>query len=202
MTNSYEALLKSAYSNITEPSGDDGRFQVPKSRVFVEGKTTVLENFTEIVSTLRREPDQVMKFMMGELGTSGKIEGTRAVFNGKFEKQFIADIIEKYTADYVICSECGKPDTQLVKDGRVTLLRCDACGGHRPIRKRRVKAEKPPALEEGKEYDVTIQAISRRGDGVAKIDKYTIYVPKVQKGMQVKIKITRISGSIGFCTVV
>ena len=99
----------------------------------------------------------------------------------------------------MICSECGKPDTRLVKDGRITLLRCDACGSHRPIRKRRVRSEPVGSqLEEGKIMDVEIEFLSRRGDGVAKIGKYTMYVAGAKPGQKVKVKITRIAGSIAF----
>ncbi|MBT8508742.1 translation initiation factor IF-2 subunit beta [Methanomicrobiaceae archaeon CYW5] len=199
MTDPYEALLNKAYENITETSGDEGRFTVPQARVFIEGKTTVLENFSDIASVLRREQDHFMKFLLGELGTSGKIDGNRAVFNGKFEIEQIRTLVEKYTEDYVICSECGKPDTRLVKDGRITLLRCDACGSHRPIRKRRVRSEPVGSqLEEGKIMDVEIEFLSRRGDGVAKIGKYTMYVAGAKPGQKVKVKITRIAGSIAF----
>ena len=199
MTDPYEALLNKAYENITETSGDEGRFTVPQARVFIEGKTTVLENFGDIASVLRREQDHFMKFLLGELGTSGKIDGNRAVFNGKFEVDQIRSLVAKYTEDYVICSECGKPDTRLVKDGRITLLRCDACGSHRPIRKRRVRTEPVGSqLEEGKIMDVDIEFLSRRGDGVAKIGKYTMYVAGAKPGQKVKVKITRIAGSIAF----
>nr|1K81_A Chain A, PROBABLE TRANSLATION INITIATION FACTOR 2 BETA SUBUNIT [Methanocaldococcus jannaschii] len=34
----------------------------------------------------------------------------------------------------VICRECGKPDTKIIKEGRVHLLKCMACGAIRPIR--------------------------------------------------------------------
>jgi len=199
MTDPYEALLDKAYENITETSGDEGRFTVPRAKVFVEGKTTVLENFGDIASVLRRDVDHFMKFLLGELGTSGKIDGNRAVFNGKFEIEQIRALVEKYTQDYVICSECGKPDTKLVKDGRITLLRCDACGSHRPIRKRRVRSEPVGSqLEEGKILDVDIEFLSRRGDGVAKIGKYTMYVANAKPGQKVKVKVTRIAGSIAF----
>ena len=199
MTDPYEALLDKAYENITETSGDEGRFTVPRAKVFIEGKTTVLENFGDIASVLRRDVDHFMKFLLGELGTSGKIDGNRAVFNGKFEIDQIRALVEKYTEDFVICSECGKPDTRLVKDGRITLLRCDACGSHRPIRKRRVRTEPVGSqLEEGKIMDVEIEFLSRRGDGVAKIGKYTMYVAGAKPGQKVKVKITRIAGSIAF----
>ena len=199
MTDPYEALLDKAYENITETSGDEGRFTVPRAKVFVEGKTTVLENFADIASVLRRDVEHFMKFLLGELGTSGKIDGNRAVFNGKFEVEQIRALVEKYTEDFVICSECGRPDTRLVKDGRTTLLRCDACGSHRPIRKRRVRTEPVGSqLEEGKVMDVEIEFLSRRGDGVAKIGKYTMYVAGAKPGQKVKVKITRIAGSIAF----
>jgi len=199
MTDPYEALLDKAYENITETSGDEGRFTVPRAKVFVEGKTTVLENFADIASVLRRDQDHFMKFLLGELGTSGKIDGNRAVFNGKFEIEQIRSMVQKYTDDYVICSECGRPDTRLVKDGRIQLLRCDACGSHRPIRKRRVRSEPVGSqLEEGQILDAEIEFLSRRGDGVAKIGKYTMYVANAKPGQKVKVKITRIAGSIAF----
>ncbi|HDQ07772.1 MAG TPA: translation initiation factor IF-2 subunit beta [Methanoculleus sp.] len=199
MTDPYKALLDKAYENITETSGDEGRFTVPRAKVFVEGKTTVLENFGDIASVLRRDQDHFMKFLLGELGTSGKIDGNRAVFNGKFEIEQIRSMVQKYTNDYVICSECGRPDTRLVKDGRIQLLRCDACGSHRPIRKRRVRSEPVGSqLEEGQILDAEIEFLSRRGDGVAKIGKYTMYVANAKPGQKVRVKITRIAGSIAF----
>ncbi len=199
MTDPYEALLKKAYSNISEPSGESERFSVPDPKVYIEGKTTVLENFADIASVLRREQDHLMKYLVGELGTAGKIDGPRAIFNGKFEFDHINNAIRNYTVDYVICSECGKPDTRLVKDGRITMLRCDACGGHRPVRKRRARTE--PAgthLEEGAEIDVMIDHLSKRGDGVAKVGKYTIYVANSKPGQKVRVRITRVAGSIAF----
>jgi translation initiation factor 2 subunit 2 len=199
MVDPYEKLLKQAYSNITEISGDAGRFTVPEPKVYIEGKTTVFENFAEIATTVRREQDHLMKFLVGELGTAGKIEGNRAVFNGKFERLVIESAIRNYIEDYVICSECGKPDTRLIKDGRVLTLRCDACGGHRPVRKRRARTEPLGSrLEEGAIMDVDIESLSRRGDGVARIGKYTMYVAGTQPGQTVKVKITRVAGSIVF----
>ncbi len=200
MSPSYEDLLKKAYTNITEPTEFEDRFTVPPPRVFIEGKTTVLENFAEIASILRRDQEHLMKHLLGELGTAGKVEGTRAVFSGKFEQEQIATIIKSYVDDYVICSECGKPDTRLVKTERVLTLRCDACGGHRPVRKRKALVDPSAASKptEGAIMDVTPQFLSKRGDGVVKLDRYTMYVANAKPGQTVKIKITRIAGTIIF----
>jgi translation initiation factor 2 subunit 2 len=199
MTDPYENLLKKAYSTITEVSGSSERFVVPDAKVYVEGKTTILENFSEIADKVRRDRDHMMKYLLGELGTSGKIDGNRVIFNGKFEISLIKAIIKNYVDDYVICSECGRPDTRLVKDDRILLLRCDACGGHRPVRKRKARTEPVSEnLEEGAEVDLEIQSLSRRGDGVVKMGRYIIYVANAKPGQKVRVKITRISGSIAF----
>lgn len=184
---------------MTVQSESTERFTVPEAKVYIEGKTTIFENFAEIADIVRRDQDHLMKFLLGELGTAGKIDGNRAIFNGKFEQSLINGLIKSYVDDYVICSECGKPDTRLVKDDRVLLLRCDACGGHRPVRKRRARTEPAGSeLQEGQELDVEIQSVSKRGDGVVRMGRYIMYVPRGKPGQKVKIRITRISGSIVF----
>lgn len=199
MVDSYEVLLKKAYAGVTVQSESTERFNVPEAKSYIEGKTTVLENFAEIADIVRRDQDHLMKYLLGELGTAGKIDGTRAIFNGKFEPALINGLIKSYVDDYVICSECGKPDTRLVKDDRVLLLRCDACGGHRPVRKRRARTEPAGSeLQEGQELDVEIQSVSKRGDGVVRMGRYIMYVPRGKPGQKVKVRITRISGSIVF----
>jgi translation initiation factor 2 subunit 2 len=199
MPDMYEDLLKKAYAHVTVTGGPHERFIVPEPRVFIEGKTTILENFAEIAGKLRREPDELMKYLVGELGTAGKIEGNRAIFNGKFEQSNIHAVIRGYVEDYIICSECGRPDTRLVKDGRVTILRCEACGGHRPVKKRKARTEeKVKKYEEGSIVDLEIQSISRKGDGVVRDGKYTIYVANSKPGQKVKVKISRVAGSIVF----
>jgi predicted RNA-binding protein with TRAM domain len=45
----------------------------------------------------------------------------------------------------------------------------------------------------GKEYDVTISDTSRRGDGIAKIDGFVIFVAGGKQGQSAKIKVTQVS---------
>jgi len=45
-------------------------------------------------------------------------------------------------------------------------------------------------VEEGKEYDVTIDAQGAKGDGIAHIDGFVIFVAGAKTGETVKIKIT------------
>jgi predicted RNA-binding protein with TRAM domain len=51
----------------------------------------------------------------------------------------------------------------------------------------------PKPVEVGKEYDVEIEEISRRGEGVARIKGLVCFIPNAKPGEHVRIKITRIS---------
>ncbi|MBI2184492.1 MAG: TRAM domain-containing protein [Thaumarchaeota archaeon] len=51
---------------------------------------------------------------------------------------------------------------------------------------------KPKPVEVGKEYDVTITETSRRGDGVAKVDGFVIFVANGKTGQKARIKITQV----------
>jgi translation initiation factor 2 subunit 2 len=201
--NDYLADLDRALSKLPEIKGSGERFVVPEPRLLTEGKTTVLENFAAIADKLNREPEHVFKFLLRELGTAGKLEGPRAVFHGKFTSGVISELIDAYIQEYVTCSECGRPDTHLIKVERILTLRCDACGAHRPVTKRQagvIIKEEP--LKEGETYDVMIAAVGSKGDGIAKKDKYTIYVPGVVKGDSVKIKIKKITGNLAFAELI
>lgn len=48
-------------------------------------------------------------------------------------------------------------------------------------------------VEVGKEYDVSITDTSRRGDGIAKVDGFIIFVPGTKQGQNVRIKVTQVS---------
>ncbi|HUV83238.1 MAG TPA: TRAM domain-containing protein, partial [archaeon] len=136
-------------------------------------------------------------------GTAGKIDGQHAVFQGKFTAEAIAEQIESYVNEYVKCSECGRPDTKLVKSDRILMLQCDACGAHRPVRKRKASIEaKKDALEEGETYEFKIESIGSKGDGIAKVDKYIVYIIGASKKEVVKAKVKRISGTVVFADLV
>ncbi len=195
----YEELLDRAIAKLPDIETTDARFVIPEPRTFSEGKATILDNFGNIADILNRDPDHLMKYLTRELGTAGKIEGSRAVFQGRFTRTQLADNIQAYVDEYVMCSECGRPDTQLVRVDRVLILKCSACGAHRPVKKRKItQTEVREAIEEGGIYEFRIDAVGSKGDGIAKVDRYTIFVPGTSKGDVVKVKIKKISGNLAF----
>ena len=60
----------------------------------------------------------------------------------------------------------------------------------------------PVPVREGETYDVTIEGIGEKGDGIAKIQGFVIVVPKTQQGQRVKVKITAVRGKVSFGEVV
>jgi len=130
----YEKLLDEAYEKVKQVSASSDRFEIPKVEGHFEGRRTFLTNFFQISSYLRRNPEHFLKFMLRELAASGQKEGDRLVLNIRVPSSKINQKIEQYTREFVICRECGKPDTEIIKEERFSFLHCLACGAKHPIR--------------------------------------------------------------------
>ncbi len=132
----YEKLLEEAYSKIKKPelNGNGKRFEVPKVEGHFEGKKTILTNFYQIAAYLRISPEQFQKFMLRELAAQGQREGDRLILNIKVPSTKINQKVEEYTSEFVLCRECKKPDTELLREDRVTFIHCLACGAKHPVR--------------------------------------------------------------------
>jgi translation initiation factor 2 subunit 2 len=197
----YDGLLQTAYESLPETVKSGERFEIPKVDVINEGKTTIIRNFIDICEKIRRDPKDVLKFLLKELGTAGDIEGRRAIFKSKISEASIQSRFNSYVETYVICSECGRPDTELIRVDRVLMLKCEACGAIRPVTVRKSSAQSKPkaAIVEGGTYEVTIQSVGRRGDGIARVDKFVIYIKGAsKKGSRVRVKIDKINGTNAF----
>ena len=201
---SYQTLLERARAKLPPVRTGGERFQVPEPDVMSDGKNTMIRNFQEITGVLRREPDHLIGYLAKELGCPGVLDLPRGVLKSRLAKEVLAQRIREYTAKYVICSECKRPDTHLQKDGRLTLLVCEACGAQRPVTMRRVVTpEKPKApVVVGEVYRLTIEDVGRRGDGVAKKEGFVIFVTGAnQRGTTVNAKITKVLGNNAYAVV-
>lgn len=200
----YKKLLKRVIDITPKKELAEDRFKLPKAEIFYEGNTTVIKNFDKISDAVNRTSDLILKFLLGGLGTAGELDGSRVVFQGKIPAKSIQDKLKEYIDSYVICSECNRPDTHLVKQGRTMLIRCDACGAFRSVKSRKKKVVQQPTetLKEGTTYDLTIKDIGKKGDGIAYFDKYIVYVAGAVKGSTVKVKIEKISGTVAFGQIV
>lgn len=131
----YEKLLEEAYKKIKPVETARDRFQVPEIESHIEGIRTIISNFMQIANYLRRNPEHLEKFLQRELAAPSKLEGDRAVFVKKIPGKKIDEKIILYIEKYVICKECKKPDTELIKQGNFYFIHCLACGAKHSIAK-------------------------------------------------------------------
>ncbi len=129
----YGALLERAYNLLPQKAKEPTRFEMPRLRVELHGKTTVITNFKQVVSYLRRDPSHLAKFFSKELATSASLEGERLRLKGRFGPATLQKKLEDYVRTYVLCPVCGKPDTHFVEMYGVTMLKCEACGAISPV---------------------------------------------------------------------
>lgn len=132
---SYEELLKRGMEKVPKELKDQGRFTVPKAKTTPDGARTYIDNFYDMAKDLRREPAHMLKFMLKELATKGNMEGKRLLVLGRFSETQINSKIEIYVKQYVICDECGRPDTKLLKDEGYQFMKCEACGARHALGK-------------------------------------------------------------------
>jgi translation initiation factor 2 subunit 2 len=130
----YEELLDRAMAGVPKVVFEKDRFQVPEAEVATAGNRTSIKNIRAIAFTLNRDVDHLTKYLLRELGVAGDIGETQLVVQGKFSKATVDERIKRYTEEFVLCKECGKPDTKLERSGKFYVLRCEACGAKTPVR--------------------------------------------------------------------
>jgi len=132
----YENLLKKAYKEVKVVAGTSERFEIPKVTGQVSGKNTIITNISAIASYLRRPLEHLAKFLQKELAVAGKVEGDRLILKTKLSSARVNDKIQEYAKEFVICNECGKPDTEVISEKHIKVKHCLACGAKSPIKRK------------------------------------------------------------------
>lgn len=134
MEEDYLQMLDKALGEIPKTVFEKSRFEVPEAEVTNVGNRTIIHNFKAIATALNRDPSHLMKYLLRELGVAGDAKGVQASFQGRFTKELIDERIRKYAKEFVLCRECGKPDTKIERVERAYVLRCEACGARASVR--------------------------------------------------------------------
>jgi translation initiation factor 2 subunit 2 len=130
----YEALLKRARSQLPEITSKRERLEIPSLHYTVVGMRTIVHNFKEIAEILNRDPQHILKFLTGELATAAIMQESRVIFQGKFPRETIERLLQRYVETFVTCPVCKRPDTKIVKEKRLSFLICEACGAKSSVR--------------------------------------------------------------------
>ncbi|MBI2128659.1 translation initiation factor IF-2 subunit beta [Candidatus Woesearchaeota archaeon] len=132
----YEELLDKARKEMPSAVFEKERFELPKVVGHIQGNRTVIGNFYQIADILRRDAAHLVKYILKELATPGELTKTALIIGTKISASRINEKIRQYAYEYVLCGECGKPDTQIIKEGNVPFLKCTACGAKHALKGR------------------------------------------------------------------
>ena len=130
----YDALLDRARERIPKDISERSRWTMPEPDILIEGSQTILRTFADVVNAMDRAANHVYQFLLNELGTSGTREQVRVMFKGRVPPARIKEKLVAYVKAFILCDQCRAPDTRFIKEGRPSLLKCQACGATRPVR--------------------------------------------------------------------
>lgn len=74
--------------------------------------------------------------------------------------------------------------------------------GGRKFGERRYSRFEVAPVKVGEKYEVEINDIGQKGDGITKVKNFVIFVPNTKKGDKVKIRIKEVRGRVAFGEVV
>jgi len=127
-------MLEEAYKKIKIVSSSAERFEIPKVEGKVQGKNTFIININEIASYIRRPVEKIAKFLQKELAVAGVLEKDRLILKTTLNSAKVNEKIGLYVKEFVICTECKKPDTEVISEKGIKFKHCLACGAKSPIR--------------------------------------------------------------------
>ncbi len=131
----YDYLLSRLYKKLPVRTRQTTEFILPELQITYIGVHTHIKNFKEICDRLRREPKVMMKYLLKELATPGTLDphGT-LIIHSRFSPQTILNLLRRFLVMYVKCSTCGSYDTILIRQGKIWIVRCLACGAETPVK--------------------------------------------------------------------
>jgi len=167
------------------------RYKMPKLVAKVEGRgngiKTRIVNCGEIAQALHRKPAVVTKFFGCELGAQSRWDDKEqaSIVNGAFEQNILQDkLCESFLPKFVLCANCGLPETSMKVKKEVVKFECAACGdarnadmGHKLITfiladaKKEKDAKKAEKKSEKKDSDKAEKKSDKSGDKEEKKEK-------------------------------
>lgn len=125
----YTKLLDTAFEKMPHGSEEKSDFVIPSADILMQGSKTIVRNIVAILDKARRKPQDLSRYLSKELGVPVDSEDQRIIINGKFSADEVNKRISRFFELYVVCKECGKPDSHLESAGRGMLyFVCEACG--------------------------------------------------------------------------
>ena len=131
---SFEDMVNNAYMLLN--TNNNKEFLIlPQIKIDIEPTRIHWKNVKEYLVLIKRNPMHFMQFLkLNFLGksidwTSESISTGLFIHGKKIKENDIKNIMIKYINEYVICNDCKKSNTSLMKsDLKKYLFKCNECG--------------------------------------------------------------------------
>lgn len=131
----YRQLLEKAKKEMPKSVHEKERFEIPPIKGHIQGTKTIIVNLQRIAQHLHRPIEHLLKYLLKELATPGEIKKNDSViFGRKISSSDFNAKIKQYADEFVFCKECGKPDTEFLKENNMMFIKCMVCGAKNPIK--------------------------------------------------------------------
>ena len=127
-------MLKKAKKELPKNIESKKRFKLPYVDIKKEGKKTIIKNFRKIAKHIHRDMDHMAKYLYSSTGASGYVSNGKLFLNRDVKRNRLIQVVKNYVDDYVICEECGKADTEIKKEDKITRIKCTACGAVKTLK--------------------------------------------------------------------
>ena len=94
----------------------------------------MLRNFSEIVGIFNRKPKHIIKQLSSDLGAKMTQKGEQLHISKQVSAEVVTASLKKYADRFIICPNCGKPDTLLQGNKKKQELQCLSCGQTTPLK--------------------------------------------------------------------
>lgn len=130
----YNKLLDIAIEKLPKISSNKERFEIPRVTGRFERNKTIINNFNQIASVFNRPANLLIKYLSKSLAVPIDYDNQRIILKGRILPQRINEKMLEFAKLFVVCEDCGKPDTQIVEENGNYFLRCQACGSKLAIK--------------------------------------------------------------------
>ncbi len=127
-------MLDRLYKILPKTKASSTRFEVPKIQGSIQGNRTIISNLQQIAKKLSRKEEHLAKYFAKSLATTKDSKDGRTIFIGKFGSNKLNEKLARYVKEFILCDQCGKPDTVLIREKGITFKRCEACGAKSTVR--------------------------------------------------------------------
>ncbi len=130
----YDELLDRLYSRMPT-KGVEARIEIPPLEVETAGNHTKIKNFKLVCEIIGRDPRLVLRYLLKSMGAKGSLDSDgNAVIHQNVSRASLNKLFEKFVEMYVRCPTCHSYQSELIRRGRIWVLKCLGCGAETTVR--------------------------------------------------------------------